>query len=166
MARFAQGADLGAVVNKDAWPRTKNAYPKAIGSSLDTTQLVSDLSSTTSALSTTTNGIASSKTLLLTLSTAVSILVADGATPTQAHVTSMASAFGALDTTLTAVSTTLAMTDLAAATTDATALAAALNHDVVVSYNLSNVTTWSQLKRVVDVVLTACRGNGSLPNNS
>lgn len=72
-----------------------------------------------------------------TVTTDVATLVADGASPTQAHVTSLNTAY--------------------------TALAAAINGDVTVVWNGATITSVSQLKAALDRALEGARsGIGAL----
>lgn len=81
---------------------------------------------------------------------AMAVLVADGATPTQAHVTTMNTAYGTL---ATAVATVAA---------DATALNAAVGGDVQIIFNTATITTVTQLKRAFDAALQAAASGGIL----
>lgn len=74
---------------------------------------------------------------------AIAVLVADGATPTQAHVTTLNSAW----TTLLA---------------EITAAKAAGTGDVVLSVDLSTITTGNQLRYALRTLLLQWQGNGSI----
>jgi len=71
-----------------------------------------------------------------TLAAAIATAVADGASPTQAHVTAINTAWG----------TFKALVDTAV--TDAAALAGVTDADVKVSVNTSNITTKNQLTQI------------------
>jgi hypothetical protein len=77
--------------------------------------------------------------LAVTVAAAVAVLVADGATPTQAHVTTLNTAY-----------TALAATQMAAA------------DGVGISINTANVTTRNQLKNVFDRFMVAMQGRALL----
>jgi hypothetical protein len=64
----------------------------------------------------------------------MAVLVADGATPTQAHVTTMNTAYGAL--------------------------AATQGGDINIAVNLANVTTLNQLKRALDLAYADFASSG------
>lgn len=66
----------------------------------------------------------------------VATLVADGATPTQAHVTTLAA--------------------------DWATLLGGYTGDVVISYDTTKLTTITQLKRVFDMILSVAYGSGNL----
>lgn len=66
----------------------------------------------------------------------VAVLVADGATPTQAHVTTLNTDWGTLNGGLTG--------------------------DLVVSFDATKITTITQLRRALDMALQAMQGAGNL----
>jgi hypothetical protein len=79
---------------------------------------------------------------------AVATLVADGATPTQAHVTTLNTAQGTLDT------------DWAALLAGLPGIPAAA--DVVLSYNATNVVSKNILLRAIDRLVEVVKGSGDL----
>lgn len=85
-----------------------------------------------------------------TVAANVATLVADGASPTQAHVTTLNTNWGTLNT---------AITTLAA---DVAALNSAITGDVQVTWDTTKVTTVTQLKRAFDAALQAAAGGGIL----
>lgn len=74
------------------------------------------------------------------VATDIATLVADGASPTQAHVTTLNTDWGTLKTSLDAV--------------------AAENGDVYVSFDTTKITTRAQLKAALDAVLINATGSG------
>jgi hypothetical protein len=76
----------------------------------------------------------------------VATLVADGASPTQAHVTTLNTNWGTL------------VTDLALATTAASTQATAINGDVTVMWNASTITHRNQMRAALRAALLAIEG--------
>lgn len=150
MARRAAFADLrGSYVNVDAFPRVKSSLTGNCGdTSLGTVS--TDISSLTSV-------VTSLSTANLTLSSALSVLTADGASPTQAHVTT---ATGAFATVNTGISSTLS--SAAVATTDVATPLASGNHDLVISWDTTKFTKFNQLHASVKSALQAAAGDASL----
>jgi hypothetical protein len=78
---------------------------------------------------------------------AIGVLVADGALPTQAHVTTAAAAWATLEGQID------------------TALAAAAvgsgSGDVLVTVNLANVATMNKLRKVLEAIVRAAEGSGA-----
>jgi len=89
-----------------------------------------------------------------TVAAAVATLVADGASPTQAHVTALNTAWGPLNTAITA-ETALQAT----VTSDVKTLASG---NLVVSYDASVITTRHELKEALLAALRVVDGSGTL----
>lgn len=89
-------------------------------------------------------------------------LVADGASPTQAHVTAVNNAWATLKTAIDLVVNTAPAADAVLIAADTAILVAALNHDVVVNIDTTQVTTATQLKRAFDAVLQQVQASGIL----
>lgn len=85
---------------------------------------------------------------------AIAVLVADGASPTQAHVTTLDNAFTTFATKQAALKTAVDLVK-----TD-TAAAAAVTGDAVLSIDTTNVSSITRLKRVIDALLRLAQGSG------
>jgi hypothetical protein len=166
VARSAHAATLSpSYVNLDAYPRLFKSLHVPLGAALDATAVVADLVTITGLIATVKTDAAAYVILAATVASTLATLVADGASPTQAHVTAVNSAHTALAAGYATLATAIAALTAVTATADGAALAAALNHDLVISFG-SNITTFSQLKVSVDAILTAMRGDGTLTANS
>jgi hypothetical protein len=82
---------------------------------------------------------------------AVAVLVADGASPTQAHVTTLNAAYASLAVDVADVNTQVTAVDTARA---------AATKDVVVSFDTTNVANLNQLKAALDAVLRQAAASG------
>lgn len=83
---------------------------------------------------------------------AVAALVADGAAPTQAHVTTLNLAWGTLLTAIGAQDTAVGAAAAAAAVPSLTAATAAVSPDVVLIVNGATVLTKNKLKQIVNAL--------------
>lgn len=83
----------------------------------------------------------------VTVAANVATLVADGASPTQAHVNTLNTNWGTLSTDLTAL-----LAELAGSPTLA---------DVVLSVNLTNITTRNQLRAAINHLLQVIEGSNA-----
>lgn len=88
---------------------------------------------------------------------AMAVLVADGASPTQAHVNTMNTAYGTLATAVAAMNT-----DVGTLNTDITAANVAFGGNVQIIFDSAVITTITQLKRAFDAALQAAAGGGIL----
>lgn len=141
MARYAVNANLSGGVN----PVT-NAKRSDIAAAGDvTTGITSSLSS---ALSATT----SLSTANLAVSSALSVLTADAAAPTQAHVTTATAAFATANTGISSALSSLALVSTTPVTTP----------DAQLSWNTTNITSLTQLKHAVAALLHAAQASGKL----
>lgn len=117
------------------------------------------------AVSTTQTDVAAAKTAAAlavadaaAVAAAVAALVADGASPTQAHVTTLNSAWGTLNADISAANTAAGT-----AKTDADNLATAFSGDVTITWDASVVTHRNQMRHALHVALRAIEaGYGSL----
>lgn len=89
--------------------------------------------------------LGAASTLLGTLQTAMDVLVADAASPTQAHVTTAAAALLAFTTSFNAAN------------------AASSASDAVLSVDEAVVTSQTHLKRAFDAILQSARNSGRFP---
>ena len=80
--------------------------------------------------------LVAAKVSVTAVANAVATLVADGASPTQAHVTTLNTAWGTLNTGITALHAAVDTVN-----TDNTPLAATVNADLTVLFNASNIGT-------------------------
>jgi hypothetical protein len=88
---------------------------------------------------------------------ALAVLVADGASPTQAHVNTLNTAWGTLLTAIGTLNTAvlLVQTDVAAASGDVGA-------DVAVSFNPDNVLTKNNFRGALRAIINAVEGSNHL----
>jgi len=99
----------------------------------------------------------SATTHAIAVAAAVAVLVADGATPTQAHVNTLNTAYGLLATDLTNISA-----DSAALTADTAAISGSGTGDVTLSFNTTTVKNRSALKFVMDALQQRVLGSSHL----
>jgi hypothetical protein len=94
---------------------------------------------------------------------AVAALVADGASPTQAHVTTLNSAWGTLLTAIGTLNTAIGAADTAAAVPSLTAATAAVSPDTVLIVNSATVLTKNKFKQIIgDLVNMVVNGSDLL----
>jgi hypothetical protein len=146
MSRTAFGATLGTLLGNGVFNTTSAPTNPA---STDVALAVSHLATLTTNVSTA-NGA-----LTTNVAAAVAALVADGATPTQGHVTTLNTAWGLLATAIAALSTSAVSADLTAITADDSA-------DVVLDFNLATVTTMNGLKTATAHLLRRIEGSDRL----
>lgn len=130
MARSSVAITLGQALPGGQY----NARTGASGPvSVDVATAVADLATLTTNVATVTG------TLTTNVAAAVAVLVADGASPTQAHVNTLNTAWGLLATAIAALSTAAVSADLTLVSADDAA-------DLVVDFNTSTVSSLNAVK--------------------
>lgn len=138
MARLARKATIGTVAPALGTPNDPNAAITTLAAAMAAAVALAPATATVAA--------------------DVATLVADGATPTQAHVNTLNTDWG---TFLTAFNTYAA----AVAALDTTAAAATVSSDVTLLVNTSTVTTKNKLTEAVMALLSALRdGTNAFPD--
>jgi hypothetical protein len=139
MARVAFGCTLGAALG----PTGEGRFSSVSGAVAP---------STTAATKADTDAGTASGTLTTNVAAAVAVLVADGASPTQAHVTTLNTAWGLL---ATAIAT--------AKTSTAAAVTAAAQANVVLDIDTAVVTTQNGVRHAMRNLLRTIEGSGLPP---
>lgn len=112
MAKYAAAVDVGTgYKDLDAYPRIKTLNHAGTSPDVD----------------------------LTAVSAATATLVADGASPTQGHVTTLNNALAPV--------------------------VAAANHDLMIVWSTTNISTWQQFETAVRAALQVARGSGKLTNS-
>lgn len=133
MARIAFGCTLGQSLGEGRFNTTAGAKTPAL----------------TSATTADTDTGTASGTLTTDVAAAVAVLVADGASPTQAHVNTLNTAWGLLATAIAA-----------AKVSTAAAVVAAAPANVVLDIDASVVTTQNGVRAAMREIMQAVRGSG------
>ena len=143
MARFAVNSVLTGGLNPVTNTKRGEATPAGDVAGGITSSLSSVLSATTSL-----------STANVTLSSALSVLTADAATPTQSHVSTAAAAFGTVNT---GISSTLS-------SVGAVSTSPITNPDAQLSWNTTTITTFGQLQEATRELLRAALASGKVTN--
>lgn len=136
----------------------------AVAPDLGTTADPSGLGDTTAAVADVAT-LVSGKPDVTAVDTAVGVLVADGASPTQAHVNDLNTAWGTLKTAITTNNTNIdtTSTDMTVLAASVVLLQAAIGGDVTVLLNPATVTTKRQLVQAIrDYLLPSIVSSGLL----
>lgn len=136
MARIAFGCTLGQSLGEGRFSTSSGAKTPAL----------------TAATTADTDTGTASGTLTTDVAAAVAVLVADGASPTQAHVNTLNTAWGLLATAIAA-----------AKVSTAAAVVAAAPANVVLDIDTAAVTTQNGVRAAVREIMQAVKGSGLAP---
>ena len=124
----------------------------------DTATAVTDLATLTTAIA----AAVTAEPSYTTVAADIATLVSDGASPTQAHVNALNTAWGTFKTAQDAFVADVSALSTATVSADLTKITADLGGDVTVAINLATITNMNQLHAALAKILQTVKGTGKL----